>query len=203
MNRVRSAYDAATASCVTIMMVACSFAFSTSSVSRRTAALRESSAPVGSSARTSFGSATMARAAATRWRWPPDIWRGYFRRTSVTPSMFAVLSTFARTASAFSPLMVRARAMFSKPVSVSSRLASWKMKPRSSRRNFDNWRLRSCVMSSPLRMMFPLVTVSMVEMQFKSVLLPEPDGPITPTNSPSQMSNDTSSSARVTASREP
>ena len=52
-------------------------------------------------------------------------------------------------------------------------------------------------------MMFPLVTVSMVEMQFKSVLLPEPDGPITPTNSPSQMSNDTSSSARVTASREP
>ena len=52
-------------------------------------------------------------------------------------------------------------------------------------------------------MMFPLVTVSMVEMQFKSVLLPEPDGPITPTNSPSQMSNDTSSSARVMASREP
>ena len=58
-------------------------------------------------------------------------------------------------------------------------------------------------MSSPLKIMFPLVTVSMVEMQFKSVLLPEPDGPITPTNSPSQMSNDTSSSARVTASREP
>ena len=52
-------------------------------------------------------------------------------------------------------------------------------------------------------MMFPLVTVSMVEMQFRSVLLPEPDGPITPTNSPLQISNDTSSSARVTASREP
>ena len=50
-------------------------------------------------------------------------------------------------------------------------------------------------------MMFPLVTVSMVEMQFKSVLLPEPDGPITPTNSPLQMSNDTSSSARDGLSR--
>ena len=39
-----------------------------------TKALRESSAPVGSSASTSFGSATMARAAAMRCFWPPDIW---------------------------------------------------------------------------------------------------------------------------------
>ena len=39
-----------------------------------TVALRESSAPVGSSASTSFGSATMARAAAMRCFWPPDIW---------------------------------------------------------------------------------------------------------------------------------
>ena len=58
-------------------------------------------------------------------------------------------------------------------------------------------------MSRPFKIMLPLVTVSIVEIQFNNVLLPEPDGPITPTNSPSQISNDTSSSACVTASREP
>ena len=73
-NRMRPANDAANESWVTIMMVAPIRSFIIASVSSMTAALRESSAPVGSSASTSFGSDTMARAAATRWRWPPDIW---------------------------------------------------------------------------------------------------------------------------------
>ena len=74
MNSTRLANDAAKASWVTIMMVAPSWRFIISSVSSMTAALRESSAPVGSSARMSRGSLTMARAAATRCLCPPDIW---------------------------------------------------------------------------------------------------------------------------------
>lgn len=74
MNRMRLANEAANESCVTIMMVACRSAFIMDRVSSITVALRESSAPVGSSASTSFGSATMARAAAMRCFWPPDIW---------------------------------------------------------------------------------------------------------------------------------
>ncbi len=38
--------------------------------------------------------------------------------------------------------------------------------------------------SRPSTRMWPLVTVSMVATQFRSVVLPEPDGPMMPTNSP-------------------
>ena len=38
---------------------------------------------------------------------------------------------------------------------------------------------------------------SMVDTQFSRVVLPEPEGPITPTNSPASRDRDTPSSARV------
>ena len=56
------------------MIVAPICVFIISMISSITVAARESSAPVGSSAKMSFGSHTMARAAATRCFWPPDIW---------------------------------------------------------------------------------------------------------------------------------
>ena len=111
--------------------------------------------------------------------------------------------TLPGMARAGSPLMVRASEVFSKPVSVSSRFESWKMKPRSSRRNFANWRFDMPVISRPPTMMCPLVTVSMVETQFKSVVLPEPEGPMMPTNSPAATSKLTPASAWVTESRLP
>ena len=40
-------------------------------------------------------------------------------------------------------------------------------------------------MSFPFIIIFPVVTVSIVEMQLSSVVLPLPLGPIIPTNSPS------------------
>ena len=88
--------------------------------------------------------------------------------------------------------------MFSKPVSVSIRLESWKMKPSSSRRNFASSALRRRVMSRPPSVMAPDVTESMVATQFSSVDLPEPDGPMMATNSPLRTDSDTSSSAVVT-----
>ena len=96
--------------------------------------------------------------------------------------------TLPGMARAGSPLMVRASEMFSKPVSVSNRFESWKMKPKSSRRNFASWRFDMPVISRPPTMMCPLVTVSMVETQFRSVVLPEPEGPMMPTNSPAATS---------------
>ena len=99
--------------------------------------------------------------------------------------------------------MVSASAMFSMPLSVSSRLKSWKMKPSSSRRNFASARFDREVMSWPSTMIWPLVTLSMVETQFRSVVLPLPEGPMTPTNSPGATSKLTPSSACVMESRLP
>ncbi|KYF92172.1 hypothetical protein BE20_12440 [Sorangium cellulosum] len=46
----------------------------------------ESSAPVGSSARRSGGSLTMARAMATRCCWPPESWFGRWCDRSASPT---------------------------------------------------------------------------------------------------------------------
>ena len=59
------------------------------------------------------------------------------------------------------------------------------------------------VMSRPPTMMWPLVTESMVETQFRSVVLPEPEGPMMPTNSPAATSKLTPARAWVTESRLP
>ncbi len=157
MNSTRLVNEAAKASWVTIMMVAFICVFIISSVSSMICALRESRAPVGSSAKMSLGSDTMARAAAMRCFCPPDIWYGYFFSTPSTPRFFAMASILAGMFAGDSCLMVRASAMFSKPLRVSSRLASWKMKPRSSRRNFASWRFEAPVMSRPPTRMLPPV----------------------------------------------
>ena len=47
-------------------------------------------------------------------------------------------------------------------------------------------------------MIFPLVTVSMVEMQLSRVVLPEPEAPMIPKNSPFSTEKLMSSMARVT-----
>ena len=78
--------------------------------------------------------------------------------------------------------------MFSKPVSVSSRLQSWKMKPSLSRRKRDRAAPRSAVTSVPSTVMEPEVGASMVETQLSSVVFPEPEAPMMPTNSPGRTS---------------
>ena len=112
-------------------------------------------------------------------------------------------STFGFTRPAGSPFTVSASAMFSKPVSVSSRFESWKMKPSCSRRNFVSWRDFRRVTSSPLTSTAPPVTLSMVETQLSSVDLPEPEAPMMPTKSPFATVNETSRSACVTLLRLP
>ena len=83
MNRIRLQKLAALESWVTIRMVACPSRFRPDSFSMMFFAFLESNAPVGSSARMICGRRIMARAAATRCRWPPDIWAGNLSSTSV------------------------------------------------------------------------------------------------------------------------
>ena len=95
--------------------------------------------------------------------------------------------------------MVRGSAMFSRQVSVSSRLEFWKTKPSSSRRKSAKARDFSFVTSCPLIKTVPEVGASMVAMQLSSVVLPEPDAPMMPTKSPFSADRLTPASARVEA----
>ena len=58
------------------------------------------------------------------------------------------------------------------------------MNPSSSLLNFSKVLPLSLVISFPFNNIFPVVTVSIVEIQFRSVVLPLPDAPIIPTKSP-------------------
>ena len=71
-NNTLSAWAAATGSCVTITMVSTWLSTHSRSRLRISAPVRESRAPVGSSAKTTSGLMTRARAMATRCCWPPD-----------------------------------------------------------------------------------------------------------------------------------
>ena len=115
------------------------------------------------------------------------------------PSSPAISRTRLSISPAGALTMDRARAMFSKAVRVSSRLQSWKMKPSRSRRNFASSLPFNFVSSRPSMTMEPEVGRSMVDTQLRRVVLPDPEGPITPTNSPASRDRDTPSRARVTA----
>ena len=98
---------------------------------------------------------------------------------------------------------VRGRAMFSSRVRVSSRLNSWNTKPRASLRKAAMSAAGMAVMSLPSSRMRPELTVSMVEMQFKRVVLPEPEAPMTAIYSPAWTRKPIWSRALVTAWGEP
>src|SRR5204862_8156348 len=73
---VRAAQDAAFGSCVTITIAFLNSVFSRFRRTRTSSSLFLSRSPVGSSASSSVGSVTIARAIATRFSWPPESWRG-------------------------------------------------------------------------------------------------------------------------------
>ena len=85
-KRTRSAISAACASCVTITIVCPSSSAEARKSSRISPPVFESRLPVGSSANTTVGWETSARAIATRCCWPPDSSDGRCRRRSVRPT---------------------------------------------------------------------------------------------------------------------
>ena len=71
------------------------------------------------------------------------------------------------------------------------------MNPSRSRRNLARAFPFSRPISLPSMTMEPAAGRSMVDTQLSKVVLPDPEGPITPTNSPASRDRDTPSRARV------
>ena len=89
----------------------------------------ESSAPVGSSAKTTFGLLTRARAIAIRCICPPDIWLGFLYKWSFNPTRSsASIARFLRSALE-TPESVIAISTFESAVWWPIRLYDWKTNP--------------------------------------------------------------------------
>ena len=133
----RSAYAAIRGSWVTsTTVVRCSRASRTSWVSTCSPA-SVSSAPVGSSAKSTRGSVTSARAVAHRCCWPPDISPGRTSATSATPSRSSQVSAAVRASRRPVPARSSGRATFSAAVSSATSWPNWNSTPNSVRRSRD------------------------------------------------------------------
>ena len=141
-TRRRDAKAAMSCSCVTTTMVmprrlsACSSAITSMLVA-------ESSAPVGSSARISFGSLTSARAMATRCCWPPESCAGWWCSRPARPTSASRALARAWRSPAGTPAYSSGSSTFSCALVRGSRLNCWNTKPMS--------RLRTSASASPSR----------------------------------------------------
>src|SRR6185295_12640369 len=92
----REACSAARGSCVTITIVLSCLRFRSSSSPRIDSEVSRSRSPVGSSQTSSVGSATSARAIATRCCWPPESSAGLCFARSVSPTSASAAATLRR-----------------------------------------------------------------------------------------------------------
>src|SRR5690606_16699713 len=177
-NRTRSAQAAAAGSWVTMTTVAPRVSTASRSRPRTPVAAPVSRAPVGSSANTTSGAVTRARATATRCCWPPDSSAGRRRALSASP-------TCASTSAARPPGTWRRPASrigsrtFCSTVSDGSRLNDWKTKPRRLRRSSVSSFSFMPVISVPPRRTDPADGRSSPAAHCRKVDLPDPDGPMT------------------------
>src|SRR6266550_908636 len=166
--------------------------------SSRSAPLRESRLPVGSSANTMAGLLTSARATATRCCCPPDSSDGRCASRSARPTVSMTASY--QSGSGLSPASARGRRMFSAADSVGTRLNDWNTKPTRSRRSSVSCLSLSELRSTSPSRICPPVRASRPARQCSSVDLPEPDGPMIAVNCPSGNSAVTSSRATTAVS---
>jgi hypothetical protein len=136
----------------------------------------ESRLPVGSSAKTTAGLETSARATATRCCWPPESSLGRCVRRSCRPTVWISWSTQAW--SGLRPAIESGSTRFSSAVSTGSRLKNWKTKPSLSRRSSVSAPSSSPVISTPSSVTVPEVGVSSPARMCIRVDLPDPDGPM-------------------------
>ena len=160
-----------------------------------------SRAPVGSSANSTAGRVTSARAIATRCCCPPDSSPGRCPARSPSPTSASIAVT--APAAGLRPARRSGNATFCAAVSAGMRLNAWKTKPTRSRRSRV-----SDLSDSPPRWMpsistSPEVTRSSPAAQCSSVDLPDPDGPITAVNVPCGMRTSTPSRAATVRSPAP
>src|SRR5262245_8322305 len=191
-NRTESAWAAAIGSWVTMTTVWPKRRTASCSSASTSAALLLSRAPVGSSAKIAVGFITSARATATRCCWPPDSSAGRWPSLSESPTRSRI--PLAASTSTIRPASRSGSRTFCSTLSAGSRLNCWKTKPTRWRRN-----LVSCVslplIGVPATNTLPSVGSSSPAASWRSVLLPEPDGPITAVNVPGRTVRLTPSSA--------
>jgi hypothetical protein len=162
---------------------------------------RLSSEPVGSSANTTAGSITIARATATRWAWPPDISPGRRSANPSRPRRGNQVAARASAAARDSPLRSSGNATFSTAVSSGTSWPNWKTKPNEVRRSRLRSPSRMRSTRRPSNVTAPSSGVRIPARQCRRVDLPEPLGPITATISPGSSSKSMPRSASVWPNR--
>ena len=148
------------------------------------AAVSESRLPVGSSAHTTSGRPARARATVTRCCSPPDSSVGRWLSRCPRPTRSRVCWAACRASLGEAPASSRGSSTFSMALKTGIRLKAWNTKPMAWARCLVRRASLMEVMSSPLTITDPASMSSRPDRQFNSVVLPEPDGPITATNSP-------------------
>ena len=167
-----------------------------------------SSAVVGSSAISSFGSHASAIAIMTRWRMPPENWCGYSLIRSLTRGMPTRSSTSAARSIACSFDTSRCRTTASAICLPTDMVGfrevdgSWKIMPISLPRILRMLSSESVVSSRPFSLMLPPTIEPPVGSSFMIdnavIVLPQPDSPTMPTVSPGWTWTDTPSTACTT-----
>ena len=145
-----------------------------------------STAAKGSSIRSIAGLLASTRATAARWRMPPESWCGYFFSNPVNPTRSTKRCVVARRSSAGTFFRRRPNSMFASVVFHGSSAYSWNTIPRSA--------------PGPVTLRFetkisPAVGRSRPATMRRKVDLPQPDGPISETNSCAATLSDTPFSA--------
>jgi len=149
-----------------------------------------SSAPVGSSANSTSGSVTIARATATRWACPPDISDGRTPASSATSNRSSQSRATASAGRRRLPSSSNGSATFSAAVSSGTSWPNWNSTPKRVRRSRDRPASDSALITrspDPSRSTSrtsPASGRSTPARHSSSVDLPEPDGPLTARISP-------------------
>ncbi len=156
--------------------------------------------PVGSSAHTIAGRATSAREIVTRCCSPPDSSFGRCSVRSPSPTRCNIATACARAGFGRMPASSSGSSTFSATVKTGMRLNAWKMKPIAVAR----WLVRAASdmanRSLPSTSTRPASMSSNPDRQLSSVVLPDPDGPITATSSPRSTTRLSSASASTSTS---
>src|SRR5437667_193924 len=147
----------------------------------------------GSSMRNTAGLTMIVRASATRCASPPESVAGRLARSGAMRVVAATACTRALTSASGTFLIRSGNAMLSKTLRCGNRARLWKTMPRLRSRGSQ-----SVTRASPMKMS-PAVGVSRPAIMLSVVVLPQPDGPTSTTNSPSGTARSMASTARVEA----
>ena len=164
---------------------------------------RESRFAVGSSARSRGGWLASARAIDTRCFSPPERSRAWKSRRPSSPASTSRSRARRAALEPVTPATFSATSTFSRAVSDSSRLKVWNTKPTSWRRMRGSSSAGSAATSRPSISTRPEVDRSSAPIIVRSVVFPEPDGPMIRVISPDPVSKLTPSTARTSVRPDP